>query len=782
MATRDEALAAVREVEALIGKVQGAGFDTLYFEIVPTVARVALEVRWDLPGHEERREGYMAWVLEHTAELKGRLEAVLAGKRRPLSVPPIPDYGELELRDGYLRHKGEPLLLFGVHGRGPRNLVGRFFAPGDLMGFVSGVGGTRFDYQEQPIWEAYQKHPDTHRVWAGGPWCGHIIVDQWSIGGRARGDCIICLESPRTREAVVEYMKKKVPGFRDNPRVKFYSLDWEYAYICFCEQTLKMWQRWLAEKHKTIEALNEVWGTEFRSFADVTLPSVQTEKEENRAKWYDFARFNCWRFTDYMLWARAQLRRVDPDGLTSTGAPFYMLAGQMGWAGIDEEALDRTVNDVILNEAHASTVTTDLLRSFPTEAKLLQDPEYHGDIAHILAHFLHGDGYISMWWWPETLRPTPPSFYASDIGRSPHIRLEDVATCLRSALDARRLSASLVAFHHQKEEVALLYSHDSMLQLAPALRNSRNVPHVFALRTLYDGTVYLDAPTRFVTERQIAEGRLQSLKLLILPGVEYQNRDTQSGIRQWVRDGGTLVLSPNTWLADEYARPADYLSNLGISIEGMALPEVRVSEARPDVERPTGFIMGAISEVELEKVPKSSLQETSDWPFARRGRPPARRGRELVGWGVQHTVSVTNPETSVIATLADGRPAILRIPLGKGTAYCFATPLTAESWHRFFDALYDALRVTRLTRTVNVEGENFFGIDSRTVAVDGGYLTYVINLLGEAQEVTLLLPAGVRQVMNLSAEEAVTVPRDGKLALGLGRFETVLLSLTRRGG
>jgi hypothetical protein len=120
--------------------------------------------------------------------------------------------------------------------------------------------------------------------------------------------------------------------------------------------------------------------------------------------------------------------------------------------------------------------------------------------------------------------------------------------------------------------------------------------------------------------------------------------------------------------------------------------------------------------------------------------------------------------------------------VGKGTVYYFATPLTAESWHHFFDALYDTLGVTRLTRTLNADGENFFGIDSRTVAVEGGYLTYVINLLRDAREVTLLLPAGVSRVTNLSAEEAVTVPRDGRLALSLGRFETVLLKLTGRGG
>jgi len=774
MADREQALAAVRKVEDLLGKVREAGHDTLYYEIVPAVARTALETRWDLPGHEEAHDGYVAWVNEQVAELEKSLEAVLAGDARPLEAPPIPDYADLELSDGYLRLADEPCLLFGVHAGGPEELEGKFFAAGDLMGFMSGVGGTRFDYAEQPIWEAYQKYPDTHRVWPGGPWCGHIIVDQWSIGGRAQGDCVICLESPHTREAVVEYFKKKVPLFRDNPRVKFYSLDWEFAYICFCERTLQMWRSWLAEKHGSIETLNQVWGTEFAGFDEVTLPEMEVTEEENRAKWYDFARFNCRRFTDYMVWARDEVRKIDPEALTCTGAPFYMLAGQMGWAGIDEEALDRTVNDVILNEAHASTMATDLLRSLSLGQKLLQDPEYHGDIAHIMAHFLHGDGYMSMWWWPKAYRPEPPSFYRSDIGRSPWIPLDDVATCLRSALDVRRLGKYIVPFHQQNEEVALLYSHDSMLQLPPRFRNGRNIPHVFALRTLYDGTVYLDAPIRFVTEHQIDEGRLGELKLLVLPAVEHQNRRTQGRILDWVRDGGALVLTPNTWLSDEYARPVDYLSGLGLRVDEMVLPEVQVSEARPDIDKGTGFIMGAISEVELENVPKSTLKEADDWPFT-------ARGLDLTGWGIQQTVSVENQKAGVIATFEDGRPAIIRIALGAGAVYYFATPLEAEGWHRFFDVLYDELAIARPGRTVDAHGRNLFGIDSRTVATEAGYLSYVVNLHPEPCEVTLRLPEGVSTVTNLSAEAPVDHDGTGEIVLPLGRFETVLLWLQLNG-
>jgi len=774
MTAREKALAAVAEVESIIEEVRATGHDTLYLEIVPTTARTALETRWELPGHKEHHKAYLAWTLEHTDRLKRELQAILAGEGKVISAPPIPDYADLELRDGYLRLAGEPCFLFGVHSGGPEGLEGKFFAERGLMGFMSGVGGTRFDYYQQPIWKAYRKYPDTHRVWAGGPWCGHIIVDEWSIGGRTEGDCIICLESPHTREAVVEYFEKKVPGFKDDPRVKFYSLDWEFAYICFCERTLAMWRKWLEEKHGSIDTLNHAWGTGFADFDEVTLPPVEIEKEENRGKWYDFARFNCWRFTDYMDWARQEVRRLDPEALTCTGAPFYMLAGQMGWAGIDEEALDRTVNDVVLNEAHASTMATDLLRSFPEERKLLQDPEYHGDIAHIMAHFLHGDGFMSMWWWPRAYRPDPPSFYRSDIGRSPQVPLDDVATCLRSALDVRRLSKYIVPFHRQTEEVALLYSHDSMLQLAPDLRNSRNVPHVFAIKTLYDGTVYLDAPTRFLTERQIEEGRLGSVRLLILPAVEYQNPETQSAILGWVQAGGTAVLTPNTWLGDEYARPASYLADLGLRIDEMALPEVRIGEARPDIERGTGFIMGAISEVELDKVPKSTLSPTQAWPFA-------RRDVKFVGWGIQHTLSLDEPTAAVVAEFEDGRPAIVTIPVGKGTVYYFATPLESESFHRFFDQLYDHLGVPRPARTLDGDGENMFLVDSRTVADADGYLTYVINLAAKPRRVRVQLPADVAAVTNLSTEEAMDPGPGGELLLSLGRFETAILKMNAGG-
>jgi hypothetical protein len=273
--------------------------------------------------------------------------------------------------------------------------------------------------------------------------------------------------------------------------------------------------------------------------------------------------------------------------------------------------------------------------------------------------------------------------------------------------------------------------------------------------------------------------------------VEYQNPTTQAAVLAWVRRGGTLVVTPNSWLADQYARPADYLARLGIRISAMALPAVRISDPRPDVENAGGFIMGAISERELRRVPRSTLEETADWPFA-------KHGLKLEGWGVQQTLEpggpsaeagaaapvegLADPRVKVIARFADGRPAIVTFPLGEGTVYYLATPLEERSFHRFFDCLYDAAGVRRPVRTVDAQGEKLFLLDSRTVATADGYLCYVSNLESRGREVRLRLPDGVAAVTNLSTEEPLTYTPGEELVLSLDRYETVMLKLAAAAG
>lgn len=304
---RPRAREAVASLEAKIREARERGIETAYQEIVPIVARLGLEARWGLPEQAPHRPAYVDWTIRECARATRELDEILSGRRKPLEFVPLPDPRELELEleRGYLRVRGEPIFLLAMNGGGSADAREKHLFGPVPAGFASAVGGTRYDYRSQPIWQAFQSDPGTHRVgWRG--WCGHIIRDRWSIGGDT-GDVLICLESPRTREAVVEYLKKTVPALVRGGVSKYYDMDFEFAYVCFCDRTREMFRDWLEGQYGEIARVDEVWGTTHRSFDEVPLPgddqpNAATDRDieriGNRAFWYDFARFNCWRFTE----------------------------------------------------------------------------------------------------------------------------------------------------------------------------------------------------------------------------------------------------------------------------------------------------------------------------------------------------------------------------------------------------------------------------------------------------------------------------------------------------
>ena len=180
------------------------------------------------------------------------------------------------------------------------------------------------------------QYPDTHRIYDGA-WCGHIIADKWS-GGVSGANCVICLESSHTREACVQAYRKILPSEMRRKARLISLLDYEYFYICYCERTRDLFRDWLKEKFGTVEKLNQAWGTHHPDFADIQLPDYR-RREPNDAKRYDWLDFNLWRFVDFLKWAKAQQRQIDPDIPMATCAPHYNFTREWGESGSDVETL-----------------------------------------------------------------------------------------------------------------------------------------------------------------------------------------------------------------------------------------------------------------------------------------------------------------------------------------------------------------------------------------------------------------------------------------------------------
>ena len=103
------------------------------------------------------------------------MKTTLAGVAPPLSVPPAPAYSKLAINNGYFRLGDTPVLPFGMLYNRAGPLL-RWFANSETdYGSELVAGATRHDVERQPIWEAYHKFPDTHRVsW---PHADHIVHD-----------------------------------------------------------------------------------------------------------------------------------------------------------------------------------------------------------------------------------------------------------------------------------------------------------------------------------------------------------------------------------------------------------------------------------------------------------------------------------------------------------------------------------------------------------------------------------------------------------------------------
>ncbi len=755
-----------KEVEALRGKAEAArarlsglvalahdkGIGTLEPNIALITAQLGIDVRPDLPWYAGRKAELYDYVVSSCNAAADSLQAVMEGKRTQSPVPPVPSTANLEVSGPYLVEKdnaligaaNRPVLIFSMlyHRSGP---LCEYFTPVNYFAHSNAfAGASRYDVESTPLYQAFRKFPDTHRVWNDDEgWCGHIVRDSSSMGGGSE-PVVVCLESPHTLAAIDEYIAGKSRAYRQDRNLLLDIMGGELSYICYCPETLRMFRTYLQEQYKSIEALNDTWGTRYKTFFDVTVMPNARQADENRARWYDWQAFNCKRFVDHAVWSKEVAQKYAPDLPVAAGAVSYSFRTDFGRSGVDEEMLVRKVDGIVLNEAGPSTIATDLLWSF-SGTKPMCDFEYHGDIAGILPHFLHGNTMMAMWWWPDKVDTEFPQFNETALPYSWNIPLADVAEALKTGLDVRRLSGEIAAFPRAKADMAILYSRASMLQVPAKFLGGKDSPYTLELQKTYNAMLGLDAPVRFVSSIQVREGRLADYKVLVVPAAAYVFDDVAQAIFAFAQDGGTVVITPESLLYDEHAKAKDRLSRLGIRIESAVEPAFAIGATGRDA-----FLQGMVAETTEANVPSEKVTFSGDALLP--------KGTTLAGRGVFQTVSAS-PST-VIAATADGKPAVLDVKIGKGRVYYLATPLDGPDMNAFLDAAAAKAGVARQAR-FTVAGKRDWRIEARSVPAGDAMLFYVVNHGADALDVTAALPKGFVKVTDL---------RDPQRAVDLSRI------------
>ncbi|WP_030990358.1 beta-galactosidase [Streptomyces sp. NRRL WC-3744] len=583
-----------------------------------------------------------------------------------------------------------------------------------------------------PAW-FYRAHPEALPVTAEGV--------RYEFGSRGA----ICHSNADYRAAAANITTRLAERYGDHPALALWHVHNEYGVpvsACYCESCADRFRHWLTDTYGSVEAVNEAWGTAFwgQRYTDLAQinPPRATPTVGNPGQALDYKRFADATIRENFRAERDILHRLSPGVPVTTN--FMTALSQCD--SMDYWAWGREV-DLVTNDHYLITdgrrthvnlaMAADLTRSVAGGAPWLllehstsgvnwqpRNPaKAPGQMArNSLAHVARGSEGAMFFQWRQSRRGAE-KFHSAML---PH-----GGTGTRVWREVVELGASVGALDEirgtrTEADAAMLWDWQSWWAQNLAWRPSEDHDPRERADSFYEALYDRHLTVDFAHP----EADLSRYPLVVVPALYLMTEAAGNNVREYVENGGTLVVSYFSGIVDEYdavhegAYPGALRDVLGLTVEEFSplLKDERVRLTGPDGSELTGDVWTEFV------VPRGA--ETV-WTYA--------------------------------DGLTAGRPAVTRHRLGRGTAWYVSTRLDAQG----LDALVgwaadDAGLAPRADLPRDVEVVRRHG--------DSGTYLFVINhtagdtkvpldapgtelLTGEAAAGRLAVPAGAVRVVRL---------------------------------
>lgn len=598
------------------------------------------------------------------------------------------------------------------------------------------AGGIRVDLGTPtvcpPAW-FYRAHPEALPVSREGV--------RFAFGSRAA----ICHSNTDYRAAAAAITTRLAERYGDHPAVAMWHVHNEYGVpvsACYCDSCAAHFRRWLQASYGSVEAVNEAWGTAFwgqrySGFEEIGPPSA-TPTAVNPAQALDYKRFADATMRENFLMERDILHRLSPGVPVTTN--FMTALSQCD--SVDYWAWGREV-DIVTNDHYLITdgrrthvnlaMAADLTRSVAGGAPWLllehstsgvnwqpRNPaKAPGQMArNSLAHVARGSDGAMFFQWRQSRRGAEKFHSAMVPHGGTDTRVWREVVELGAALD----SLGALRGTRTEADVAVLWDWHSWWAQTLEWRPSED----------HDARERADAFYEALYDRHLTvdfahpEADLSRYPLVVVPALYLMTEAAGNNLREYVENGGTLVVSYFSGIVDEHdgvhegACPGALRDVLGLTVEEFSplLPGQSVRVTGPD-------------------------------------------GAELAGdvW----TEFVVPCGAQTVWTYADGltagHPAVTRHRLGAGTAWYVSTRLTPEG----LDALLgravedagvaapaDLPRDVEVVRRTGDSGSYLFAINHTATDAKVPLEAHGTELLtGERAAGRLEVPAGAVRVVRL---------------------------------
>ena len=616
-----------------------------------------------------------------------------------------------------------------------------------------------------PAW-IYQKYPGASMMTLDGRRIGPQTQPHRQIGGLG-----LCFNHEPAMSQLYRFLRETVRRYASHPALEMWNVASEpeltssmaelrlYAddaakmgdMLCYCERCRRAFKAWLAEKYGSIDRLNISWNRNYRSFAELEIPTTRNT------------------FNDLIDWRmffvhtlgenvrhRFEVAKDEDQGkhpllchhvfiqgfpVTSTSNDPWNV-GQYGDLHGITQMDDPMMVDVVRSCAKGRPVMcAEMLMLFGYTLDLPR-PIDMDDIKRFVFTGVAANlkGCIFWQYRPETLGREAPAWGLTHLDGSPTPWLRDFAEVNRVV---QKNAAFLLEAAPPKAEIALLYSPENQV-FAWAATGSEKTATDSLLGThkaLYRHNFRID----FIHPKEIHDGVLEQYRVICVPFPYCLSRALCEALQAWVEAGGVLI--GEAYFAGwnlEHGHHETTVPGLGMH---------RVFQARQDAVAP-GDADGV--------VPIEVLRDL----------PGVSSGTTVRGALVKEALAVEGAE--VLAKFDTGEPAITYAHHGRGKAILIGSYLGLQYHRKGGDANADLIaalvELAAAVRRPRVLGPEQVRVDVLATPSDEK-MVIVQNLESAAVEVRVHLPySNLRSMIEQFTGEHLPVslrPQGGEINLAL---------------
>lgn len=427
------------------------------------------------------------------------------------------------------------------------------------------------------------------------PWFSRLHPESWPVamdglpykpGSRQ----FYCPNSAAYREASSELAGKIAQRYSQHPAVLMWHVNNEYGCHvneCYCPVCTQAFQEWLCKRYKSVDVLNDVWGTAFWSlgisdWADVQLPN-RTTSYRNPAQVLDYRRFMNQSLLNLF---KAEIKAIRDAGASQplfTNSVFGLKAlDGFEWAKYQ----DVTAIDMYIDPAHGDQAWKngafwhDLTRSWGRGKPYLLVEQTTSQVNWRAVNSLKAPGTIRTFSYQALARgASSVMFFQWRQSRSGAEKYHAGMIPLYGAEDSRifaevkQMGAELkrlnrLASQSLPAKVGILFSYENVWALEIDSKPAQ-LEAWSALRPWHQALIEQNIPVDFVHP----DDDVNSYKILIAPLFYQISKEQAEKLRVFVQTGGTFVMTYFSGITDMNERiwlggyPGFLQDVLGIKVE-----------------------------------------------------------------------------------------------------------------------------------------------------------------------------------------------------------------------